>query len=211
MSLAQKECNDIAAIFVHLPRRGVTLAKMSGPVLQALTLAVDCVKNRVSSVYHLFSTGTPLDVRRFVVPIVVNPVNGKLVIRSFSDIIDKVLERVAPSVAHTYSSSAIVRVRFILGVITSLLHGHPRLIYRAVLFPVFSMPMFGVRLLGIATTRCASFVPKMLASNDYGGSATAFAFPHGSSVCVGRSTGDGQSAELLPGSINKIVSWHRIP
>lgn len=111
-------------VIESIPQRHRPHPKVSGPIQEALCLAVERDIDVAAPVPRLLSVRRPMAVRRFVISVVVDPVNW--VFRSgASTYINEECFRVAPSLTNRNSSSAVAKIGLALGVFAAINHTSP--------------------------------------------------------------------------------------
>ncbi len=116
----------------------------------------------VTSVSNLFQVGSPSHIAWFIVPIVIDSVQGMLGSGFRADIFNEEFERSFPPLADGDTSATIFGPRWVVGVEASFFHRSPGVVFRFVLRP--QLPLFFCRYGG------QSFFnrPVVLKSADYG-------------------------------------------
>lgn len=102
---------------------------VSSPSISRTSLSTERDHNVVSLVVLLLNIGRPLAIFRGVISVHVLPLQRMLRRRALTHVNQKIGERTQPSITHRDPSRAVVFVRCVVRVRTTLLHRVPRLVF----------------------------------------------------------------------------------
>jgi hypothetical protein len=111
-----------------------------GPLSQGLNTPLKFKPAGSSHVIALFSLSSPPTIIRRIALVIINALKGITLRWARADIRNKVF-KIAPSLADCNSASAVMMVRGVLGVMTSLAHGSPRAVFRRLVFVELGEPV----------------------------------------------------------------------
>jgi len=99
---------------------------------------------RRSSIFYLLRMSCPTTIFRRIIAIVIYSINRIFTFWSFSHVKIKIIKRPTPSFAYLNSSTSIIRIFFIVFIITSLTHIYPYFIFgcMAIGFSTFFISLF---------------------------------------------------------------------
>lgn len=197
------------------------LLRQSGdlsPLSQWSCRAVALNHAGVALVSRLFAWACPSTVLRKVAFVIVNAINGVGRSWRYTHVSKEGVKAVAPSVAHSYASSAVVHEVGVGGLMAAPNHERPSVVFLggSTTIRVTALPVLQVLDTGHfpvqAPARLGVTASQFVGANDACRSAGAIAIPsHGKNTAAGMlnvlaPADNKQATECLTGKINK--SWH---
>lgn len=169
----------------------------------------------VAPVVPLLKRGSPADVARLVVPVVVDAIDRVLTGRTRTDVLKERLKRLAPFVTYTNTATAVVLVAGGVWIAAAVFHQRPDSVLsgacHAVGSPAGLGPVGSEVVRPVAAARLRATLPQFVLPHEAFGTAVAAADPYAVMLGAFAFVRDNEAAESSPDEIELSWSQKRAP
>jgi hypothetical protein len=150
----------------------------SFPLSQRLPFSIKLYEAAFSRVLALLKIGCPLAIRRLIISVVVDALNLQPLNPCSNHVVVEV-NKASPPLADSYSSTSVIPVSVIRGIVAPLIHPHPNSVNRMLVKPVTYSLLSKLlsHFIGVATAGCGNPATKVLGHHCDNVSAVAATLP----------------------------------